>query len=28
VFVDDKGEIQQRRDIYGHDARIRTALHL
>jgi murein L,D-transpeptidase YcbB/YkuD len=25
-FVDDKGELQHRRDIYGHDIRIRNAL--
>jgi L,D-transpeptidase YcbB len=28
MFVDENGEIQQRRDLYGHDARLRNALHL
>lgn len=28
VFVDETGAVQQRRDIYGHDARVRTALQL
>ncbi len=28
VFVDEAGEIQQRRDIYGHDSRVKTALQL
>jgi murein L,D-transpeptidase YcbB/YkuD len=28
VFVDDEGNLQERRDLYGHDARVRNALQL
>ncbi|OYU49761.1 MAG: murein L,D-transpeptidase [Rhizobiales bacterium PAR1] len=28
VFVDENGQVQQRRDLYGHDARIKNALQL
>ena len=28
VFVDENGAIQQRRDLYGHDTRIKNALQL
>ena len=28
VFVDENGVLQQRRDLYGHDARVKSALQL